>query len=921
MDVKPFHITLVRSRIKSRPYAKIDGAYSGPTWNNNIGLQSVNPNTPERALELLQILQGQTDTCMVMGTAIRQEILDTDRKLTNFEEAPVGMLVLDLDKYPGANMAAYGKEVSYYNAIADADQFIADHLPPEFLDTTYIIRFSSSFLTGTDPYLRCHLVFMLEDSQYPREIGMWMKHDNIPADATFYFNLTQPIFTAAPVFRQMVDPLKLTGKTFPRISMVKRRKSHVEGNWQPYYVPKFKDRLDVSNLPSANRLPGKIGSFCRSVKAGDVLTMLGYEEKDTNRYLAPSSDTGIPGAIVFDNGFVFSHHEGDPLNTISEKVHGFKRRSLNAYDLMYGWAMVTKEDDPSFLKEFDFMMEQAIASDLHYQEEIQRELADRTDWLVEGGYDGSNRQIIDSLLRDMHNMGVSEMVREYIFNAVTSKTKKGVTKEVLRNTWKIVRKDKALNTDSYATEALVRNMASLFKKQRILYSHHKTTNGDFWCYFSGTKIWKRCNPSQTQAFVYDHIHSSMPVKSEIDFYKSEQLTKIIMRDCCLSITDFRKGLGWAFKGGRYGIAMNDLFTDTGWTLEGSIKTLSKTDRIYKELPITYEQWKGRKASPGAYIDFLLASCEDDVEAVELLREYGGYILADSYFLHKMLILEGVPGSGKSILAKVLQGCVGSSFHAAVSIGRIASRFGLGDLPGKKLAVMSEARGADFQTLRTLVPILLKIIGQDHIDTEAKHKSAMSELLECKILMMTNRTPVIPDDTGALGQRLMMVRFNKCFRGTPEEILGLDRHILGDGLASIIHWHLKGLERLSKRKSFIEPESGLAAKKALLEQIDPLKSFIETFFELDMASSSDRWIIQKNFTDFFRAYLHRLGQYNPERRSAIEKRAAIRNIKALYPAIRKQRIATEEGDYKWKLVGVCPMTDLSFEFADELSHTM
>ncbi|MCP4488979.1 MAG: hypothetical protein GY820_16955 [Gammaproteobacteria bacterium] len=920
MAVDPFHITLVRSRIKSRPYAKIDGAYSGPTWNNNIGLQSVNPNTPERAFELLQSLQGHTDTCMVMGTAIRQEILDTDRKLTNFEEQPVGMLVLDLDKYPGTNMAAYGKEVDYYRALADADQFIKDHLPPEFLDTTYIIRFSASYLTGDAQHLRCHLVFLLEEPQYPREIGMWMKHDDIPADATFYFNLTQPIFTAAPVFRQLVDPLKLTKKTFPRISMVKRKSSHVGGNWQPYHVPKFKDRLDVSNLPSANRLPGKIGSFCRAVKAGDVLTMLGYEEKEANRYLAPSSDTGIPGAIVFENGFVFSHHEGDPLNTVSEKIHNFKRRSLNAYDLMHGWALVVKSTDPSFMKEFDFMMDQAVASDLYYQEEIQQELADRTDWLVEGGYDGANRKIVDSLLRDMHSMGISEMVREYIFNAITAKTKKGVTKEVLRSTWKNVRKDKAMNTDAYAQEALVRNMASLFKKQRILYAHHKTMNGDFWCYFAAMKMWKRCNPSQTQAFIYEHVHSSMPVKSEIDFHKTEQLTKIIMRDACLSITDFSKGLGWAFKGGRYGVLMKGLFSDVEWTLEESIKTLSKADHIYKELPITYEQWKNRKKYPEAYVDFLLASCEDDVESIELIREYGGYIISDSYFLHKMLILEGVPGSGKSILAKILQGCVGSSFHAAISIGRIASRFGLGDLPGKKLAVMSEARGADFNTLRTLVPILLKIIGQDYIDTEAKHKSAMSELLECKILMMTNRTPVIPDDTGALSQRLLMVRFDKCFRGTPEEILGLDKQILSDGLASIIYWHLKGLERLSKRKAFVEPESGLAAKRALLEQIDPLKSFIETFFDLDMASESSRWIVQKEFIKFFRAYLHRLGQYNPEGKALVEKRASIRNLKSLYPVISKRRMPTKEGDYKWKLTGLCPHTDLAFEFVDELDKT-
>lgn len=911
-----FHITLVRSRIKSRPYTKVDGVYRGPTWNNNIGLQTIN-NSPSEFMKITTTLQTKVDTCMVTGTAVRPEILDTDRTLKNFIEQPISVLTLDLDKYESPNIKKYGKGVTYYQAIEDADDFINTYLPPEFKNVTYIIRFSSSFLMKEESYLRVHLIFLLEEPQYPREIGMWLKQEKIPADATFYFNLTQPIFTAAPIWDNYVDPLSLKDPYFPRVGIVQKKLSHVQGNWQPYYTPKYTDPITIANLPSASRLPGKVGSFCRMIDPQKVLISLGYIDMGEGRFLAPSSETGVPGAIIFSNGYVFSHHEGDPINQIVSEIFNFKRQSLNAYDMMNGWAIINKDLDPSIFKEFEFLLNQAIITDIDYQNEVQQELLNRLEWLVEGEYEGTNRKIIDNVIHDTHGLGLSEMSRNFIFNTIKAKTKH-INIDALKSVWKNIKKDHALNKDAYDPEANLRHMANIFKRQQIIYSHHKNTTGDFWCYFGDTRIWKRCNPSQTKAFIYSHVHAAMPMKIEIDYFKIEKLMTIIMREACLSMSDFDKGRGWAFKGGKYGIIMEDLFLDSHqWQLDKAVKTLHKTDHIYKELPVTYKQWKENTGQPINYIDFLVSSCEEDMEATELLREFGGYVLADSYYLHKMLILEGVPGSGKSILAKILQACVGTQYHTAISIPRLAGRFGLGELPGKKLAVMSEARGADFTTLRALVPTLLRIVGQDFIDTEAKHKAAISEMLECKIFIMTNRTPVIPDDTGALSQRLMMVRFNKCFRGTEDEILGLDQRIFQDGLASIIRWHLKGLERLSRRKVFVEPLSGIAAKKVLMEQIDPLKTFIETYFELDQSVDHKYWIVQKEFIRYFRAYLKRLGQPTDDAGSKIQKRASIRNVQTLFPKVIKKRALLND-KYVWKLSGVIPRTELGLEFAEELS---
>ena len=177
-----FTITLVRSRIKSRTYTKTDCKYLGPTWNNNIGLQSIE-DTPEAMFHVCQILATKSDTCTVTGTSIRPEIIDTDRTLKNFKEELIKYLILDLDKYEYST-----KELTYNSAVHEVNHFISQHLPPEFQEVSYILRFSSSFLIGDRPYLRCHIVFLLEEPQYPREIGMWIKQDSIPADASFFFS-------------------------------------------------------------------------------------------------------------------------------------------------------------------------------------------------------------------------------------------------------------------------------------------------------------------------------------------------------------------------------------------------------------------------------------------------------------------------------------------------------------------------------------------------------------------------------------------------------------------------------------------------------------------------------------------------------------------------------------------------------------
>lgn len=907
--MEKFNLTLVKSEVKNRPYCKVDGKYAGPTWKNTIGLQPI-PYNIDDVFKAFKKLSETYDTCMVYGSAVKRLSKHTDRTMANFEEQPTYLLTLDLDDYEGGLKDEYP---TYDEAVKEADSYIRDYLPPEFSNVSYILRFSSSFLTK-DHRFRCHIVFLLEDSQYPREIGTWIKSENIATDPTFYFNLTQPIFTAGPIFKDGVDPLDKIHGYFPRVSLVKKDKDKVPEGWQPYVVP-AKEKLDLSNLPTAEDLPGKIGSFCRNTSVGNTLEDLGYENHGDGRFLSPTSKTKLPGAIVFANGYCYTHHSTDPISQIADGIYNSKRRSFNSYDLALGWAKLHQLEQPELMDQFQFVLAQAISDDQMYQDEVTGEFTRRTEWLIEDGYTGGNKLIIDTLLYDVSKSGLNEMSRNYLFRDIAAKTKKHIKETELKKAWSSLKKDAAHYKGKYDPEAGDRMMAEILFRKDLIRSHHQALRGDFWCYYKSKRMWRRLNRDQTNSFIYRHLHEGMPLNIEITLRKAENIIKLVLQYVTERHAPFRSGAGWAFKGGKVGILMDRLFRDN-WKIEDNVVTLQRKYHISKELPITYEQWKKVDGVPPKFNDFLVSSCEEDFEKMDLLQEYMGYIMADSYYLHKFLILEGTPGSGKSILVKIITETIGRQYTAALSLNKVGGTFGLGGLPTKKLVIMQEAREVNFSERLTAIPALLKISGNDAIDVEAKHQAAITERLECKMMIITNRTPVLPDDTGALAERIIMVRFHKGFRGTKDEILGLDEQIVDHEIPAIIKWSLQGLERLSKRKQFSIPITVRDESKYYTDQLDPLKGFIAEFFITDPDADKTTYVESKKFVDYYHEYLFRIGQIVD--RNTVQKRASISALKSMNKLIEKRKVRNGAKTYM-AIEPLVPIRDLQMEFISERSE--
>lgn len=219
--------------------------------------------------------------------------------------------------------------------------------------------------------------------------------------------------------------------------------------------------------------------------------------------------------------------------------------------------------------------------------------------------------------------------------------------------------------------------------------------------------------------------------------------------------------------------------------------------------------------------FLGSLWPDDPESVALLQEWFGYVLSGDIRQHKILVMVGPPRSGKGTLGHVLEALVGPRHTAGPTMSGLAQHFGLSSLIGKTLAVVADARFTGHDLMVT-VERLLTISGADYIDIPRKFKSDWHGQLGVRFTFLSNELPRLPDVSGAIATRFLMLQLAESWLG--REDLGLEERLMGE-LPGILLWALDGLDRLRARGHFVEPTSTRDAVRALMESTSTIKSFV------------------------------------------------------------------------------------------------
>lgn len=223
-----------------------------------------------------------------------------------------------------------------------------------------------------------------------------------------------------------------------------------------------------------------------------------------------------------------------------------------------------------------------------------------------------------------------------------------------------------------------------------------------------------------------------------------------------------------------------------------------------------------------WLQYLEYSLEGDVQRINLLQEWAGYLLTASNEYQKFLVLEGDGGNGKTVFFAAMTAMLGKENVSQVSLENFAGRFDLGTTIGKAANISGDVGEVD----HLAEGILKQYTGGEIMQFDRKNKDPISARPTAKLMCAWNERPRIRDKSQGLWRRMLLVPFQR----TIEEhmkVRGMDEAdwwIRQNEVSGILGWAIVGLHRLREQQGFTEPDVSYNAIRDYREEANPFLRF-------------------------------------------------------------------------------------------------
>lgn len=291
---------------------------------------------------------------------------------------------------------------------------------------------------------------------------------------------------------------------------------------------------------------------------------------------------------------------------------------------------------------------------------------------------------------------------------------------------------------------------------------------------------------------------------------------------------------------------------------------------------------------GRWLSFLHELWGNDEDSLALIQEMFGYVLSGDTSLQKIMLLVGPTRAGKGVIANTLSHLLGRDSVGAPTLAGLTTNFGLQDLIGKTLAVVSDARLGRTANVQALAERLLSISGEDAITIDRKYRDPWTGRLGVRFLLLTNELPRFTDASGALAKRFVVAVLQQSFYGRENPALLAE---LLPELPGILNWALAGLDRLQERGRFTEP----AAARETIRELEDLASPVSAFLRDRCRVAGDQRVGLDRLWAAWKAWCEDQSQYHGTKQTfGRDLRAAVAGLRISRP---------REDDHQRVYVGV------------------
>lgn len=281
--------------------------------------------------------------------------------------------------------------------------------------------------------------------------------------------------------------------------------------------------------------------------------------------------------------------------------------------------------------------------------------------------------------------------------------------------------------------------------------------------------------------------------------------------------------------------------------------------------------------PTRWLAFLEQLMPSDPEAQALLQEWMGYQLTTRTHYQKILMIIGPKRSGKGTIGRVLRELVGRHHLVAPTLSTLGEQFGRSVLIDKTVALIADARLSGRSDMAVLAEVLLSISGEDPQSVPRKNLTDWTGTLCTRFTIMTNEIPRLPDASGALASRFLLLLLRESFYGREDQAL-FQRLVVE--MPGILNWALDGLARVTARGRFTQPASAADAVMELENLASPVMAFVREQCVIGAALSASKDAVYQAY----RVWCQKQGQSHIETQSTFG-----RNLRAALPFIGDGRV--------------------------------